>query len=115
MIFRLIISVLATVVLLSCSCVSSVLAFSSEELVELSAEAAVELLCSRQVTAVQYAQALLERAHNYSCINAFASLPAEKVRTHSTNSKIRLAFPAARISILTPLHLNSMILMPIHS
>ena len=115
MMFGLIFSVLATVVLLSCSCVSPVLAFSSEELVEFSAEAAVDLLCSRQVTAVQYAQALLERANNYSCINAFASLPAEKVRTHSTSSKILLAFPSAIISILTPLNLNTMILLPIHS
>ena len=75
--------VLATAVLLSCSSVAPVLAFSSEELVELSAEAAVALLCSRQVTAVQYAQALLERANNYSCISTFASLQAEKVRMHS--------------------------------
>ena len=47
---------------------------------QLSSTEAVELLCSRKLTAVQYATALLERAtKTFVCINAFAFLDAEKV------------------------------------
>ena len=50
-----------------------------EALVELGVGAAVQKLCAREVTAVQYAEALLARARNYTCINAYASLDEEKV------------------------------------
>jgi mandelamide amidase len=55
----------------------------SDSIAEMTAAQAVELLCSRKMTAVQYAQAMLQRAEQYACINAFAVLDAEKVKTDS--------------------------------
>ena len=52
---------------------------TSSQLEELPVSDAIAELCSRRVTAVQYAEALLQRIEKHSCINAFAHLDAEKV------------------------------------
>ena len=46
---------------------------------ELSATEAVELLCSRQITASKYASTLLERIAEYQCLNGWAFTDPEKV------------------------------------
>ena len=58
-------------------------AWSDEQLVELSAGSAVELLCTKAITAERYARALLARVHNYTCINSLASFDSEKVSLKS--------------------------------
>lgn len=52
---------------------------ASSQLEELAVSDAINELCSRRVTAVQYAEALLQRIEKHSCINAFAHLDAKKV------------------------------------
>jgi len=51
------------------------------DLTELTATAAVALLCSRNVTTVVYVQALLDRLDaGWSCINSFQTLNRTKVQ-----------------------------------
>lgn len=52
---------------------------STGNLLELGAKEAVDLLCSRQITAVQYASALLDQAENIKCLNTYAELDRDKV------------------------------------
>jgi len=40
---------------------------------------AVELLCTRSITAVQYATALLDRADEIYCLNTYATLHRVRV------------------------------------
>ncbi|KAK9812807.1 hypothetical protein WJX72_004169 [[Myrmecia] bisecta] len=49
------------------------------QLVSLTASAAITQLCSRNITAVQYASAILKQVKMYTCINAFAALDPAKV------------------------------------
>ncbi|KAK9852856.1 hypothetical protein WJX84_010119, partial [Apatococcus fuscideae] len=46
---------------------------------DLTATQARELLCSREVSSVDYNTALLERVNHVSCLNTFASLDIDKV------------------------------------
>ena len=46
---------------------------------EATASEAIEMLCSRRISAVQYAEALLDRAKTYACVNGFAFLDSQKV------------------------------------
>jgi hypothetical protein len=48
-------------------------------LTDLSATQAVDMLCNRDITAVQYASALLAKAQEYECINAWAEINPAKV------------------------------------
>lgn len=48
----------------------------------MTAAEAVAQLCARKMTAVQYAEAVLEVAETYSCLNAFSFLKKEKVVLH---------------------------------
>ncbi|KAK9812686.1 hypothetical protein WJX72_002003 [[Myrmecia] bisecta] len=48
-------------------------------LVALTANDAINMLCARSVTAVQYATAILKQAKIYTCINAFAALEPARV------------------------------------
>ncbi|EIE21247.1 amidase signature enzyme [Coccomyxa subellipsoidea C-169] len=48
-------------------------------LTDLSAAQAVEMLCARDITAVQYASALLAKAQEWECINAWAEIDPAKV------------------------------------
>ena len=50
-------------------------------LTDLSAAQAVEMLCARDITAVQYASALLAKAQEWECINAWAEIDPAKVKT----------------------------------
>ena len=50
------------------------------DLAALSASKAVELLCTRSITAVDYATALLRTAHAWECINAWSTIDAQRVR-----------------------------------
>ena len=52
-------------------------------LTDLSAAQAVEMLCARDITAVQYASALLAKAQEWECINAWAEIDPAKVQTAS--------------------------------
>ncbi len=52
---------------------------TGREISELSSVEAIDLLCAKKLTAVQYATTLLERATTYQCINSFAFLDSEKV------------------------------------
>ena len=45
----------------------------------MTAAEAVAQLCARKMTAVQYAEAVLEVAETYSCLNAFSFLEKDKV------------------------------------
>lgn len=51
----------------------------AREIAELTATKAIDMLCSRKITAVQYAEALLDRAKAYACVNGFAFMDSEKV------------------------------------
>jgi hypothetical protein len=55
--------------------------YNADQITELTALEAVDLLCSRRVTAVQYATALLNRAAEVDCLNTYASLDRARVRT----------------------------------
>ena len=57
--------------------------YSVEELSDLSAAEAVDLLCSRKITAVEYAKALLARAEEIDCLNSYAELDSHKVNVTS--------------------------------
>jgi len=52
---------------------------TSWQIASLSAAEAVAQLCSRKMTALQYAEAVLEIAETYTCLNAFSFLEREKV------------------------------------
>ena len=45
----------------------------------MTAAEAVAQLCARKMTALQYAEAVLEVAETYSCLNAFSFLDKDKV------------------------------------
>lgn len=49
----------------------------------MSAAEAVDLLCSRKITAVEYAKALLARAEEIDCLNSYAELDSHKVNVTS--------------------------------
>lgn len=49
-------------------------------LTDLSAAQAVQMLCARDVTAVQYASALLAKAQQWECVNAWSEVDAARVR-----------------------------------
>lgn len=49
------------------------------ELANLSAKDAVDQLCSGQITALDYTQALLEQIELHACLNNFAALQPDKV------------------------------------
>ena len=53
---------------------------TSWQIASMSATEAVAQLCSRKMTALQYAEAVLEIAETYSCLNVFSFLDKEKVR-----------------------------------
>lgn len=53
---------------------------SRPALQELTATQAREVLCSREVSAVDYNKALLERISDVACLNTFATLDTEKVQ-----------------------------------
>jgi len=48
-------------------------------LTDLSAAQAVEMLCARDITAMQYASASLAKAHEWECINAWSEIDPAKV------------------------------------
>ena len=52
---------------------------------ELPAYEVVELLCARNITAVEYVEALLEKYEEggYECLNIFITLNVTRVRQHS--------------------------------
>ena len=50
-------------------------------LTDLSAVQAVEMLCSRDISAVQYASALLAKAREWACINAWSEIDPARVRS----------------------------------
>ena len=50
------------------------------DLSELTATEAVKALCDRTITAVAYASAMLKKAEEWECLNAYAHLNATKVR-----------------------------------
>ena len=56
---------------------------------ELGVVEAVEELCSRRVTAVQYAEALLQRAAKHSCINAYAHVDDDQASIQCFNEDFR--------------------------
>ena len=58
-------------------CSTSGLTF--EDITELTAVEAVTLLCNQTITAVEYAQALLQRAGELECLNSYAALNATQV------------------------------------
>ena len=49
------------------------------KLIDMTASEAVDSLCTRRVTAEQYAQAVLAQAESSVCINAYAALNVTKV------------------------------------
>lgn len=53
---------------------------TSWQIASLPATEAVEQLCSRKLTALQYAEAVIEIAETYTCLNIFSFLDKEKVR-----------------------------------
>ena len=54
--------------------------FSLDSLPELTATEAVALLCSRQITAVEYVQSLLDRLDSgWECLNAFSTINTTQV------------------------------------
>ncbi|KAK9849931.1 hypothetical protein WJX84_011846 [Apatococcus fuscideae] len=52
-------------------------------LAELGTAEAVERLCARNITSVQYATALLQRGHLWECLNAFSEVDVERVLTEA--------------------------------
>lgn len=48
----------------------------------MTAAEAVAQLCARKMTALQYAEAVIEVAETYSCLNAFSFLDKDKVEQH---------------------------------
>lgn len=52
---------------------------NARDVAEATAIKAIDLLCSRKITAVQYAEALLERIEKLSCVNGFAFVDSKKV------------------------------------
>lgn len=60
-------------------CAAGGSSLDARAIAELTASEAVNLLCSRKISAVQYAEALLTRAEKYSCVNGFAFMDVEKV------------------------------------
>ena len=52
-------------------------------LTDLSAVQAVEMLCNRDITAVQYASASLAKAREWECINAWSEIDPARVRCSS--------------------------------
>ena len=61
----------------SLNCVGSQ---TSWQIASMSATEVVAQLCSRKMTALQYAEAVLEIAETYSCLNIFSFLDKRKVR-----------------------------------
>jgi hypothetical protein len=55
---------------------------TTEQIADLTSTEAIDLLCARKLTAVEYATALLERAKKFECINSFAFLRPEQVHQH---------------------------------
>ncbi len=61
----------------------------------MTAAEAVAQLCARKMTALQYAEAVIEVAETYSCLNAFSFLDKDKVGNihvpslHSTHADLR--------------------------
>ena len=53
--------------------------YTTDQLTELTAVEAVELLCTKKISAVQYASALLTRAEEIDCLNTYASLDQARV------------------------------------
>ena len=53
---------------------------TSWQIASMTATEAVAQLCSRKMTALQYAEAVLEIADTYSCLNIFSFLDRKKVR-----------------------------------
>ena len=53
---------------------------TSWQIASMSATEVVAQLCSRKMTALQYAEAVLEIAETYSCLNIFSFLDRRKVR-----------------------------------
>ena len=62
------------------SCLKRVGSQTSWQIASMSATEAVAQLCSRKMTALQYAEAVLEIAETYSCLNIFSFLDKRKVR-----------------------------------
>ena len=54
-------------------------AAAAKPLTELTAVEAVDLLCRKKITAVQYASALLDRSGELQCLNTFATLDTTQV------------------------------------
>ena len=52
---------------------------TSWQIASLPAAEAIAQLCSRKMTALQYAEAVTEIAETYSCLNAFSFLDKDKV------------------------------------
>ena len=59
---------------------------TSWQIASMTAAEAVAQLCARKMTALQYAEAVLEVAETYSCLNAFSFLEKDKVNISSTSS-----------------------------
>ena len=63
---------------------------TSWQIASMSATEVVAHLCSRKMTALQYAEAVLEIAETYSCLNIFSLLDKRKVR------RVCMAVPTSR-------------------
>ena len=59
--------------------VAGAASYTTDELTELTAVEAVELLCTKNISAVQYATALLTRAEEIDCLNTYATLDQTRV------------------------------------
>lgn len=62
-----------------CACAGK-LSRQQEELINLTAEDAVERLCTGQVSATEYAEALLAQNQLNECLNNFAALQPQQVQ-----------------------------------
>ena len=63
-----------------------------QDLTSLSAVKAVELLCNREVTATQYAKALLHQAGELRCLNTFSTMNSSQVHQNTAPERQAIAY-----------------------